>query len=421
MLPMNRRTYKWLTTSLLTLCLLFVLSPFVIAHMDWIEHADTSIKLAVFPGFFILGGLIFLINGCIEYYADILPLKYRKRQSTRPKWETIYGTEQVYVVESVLKRFARSHGFRITDAFQFEPEDRIEDLISDFYPGRSDTDALLRRCDLTSSTTSTSTQLFLREYVDTRVGHDHGRASGPTNATGAMSDSGSGNIDRQARNRLSNTIRRYTEEKLTAFAFDEEINEIRSATADDTVQFVVDSLWLHYDDCKDHLAGLSKPEWDYFQRLILLLESDAEIERVRQRYWSVRQLVAGMALIGFGLCVFRFGIGWHLFGFALFFGPVSMLLSYWRNRSERRQAEEQLRLAPFSSISELRVVRQSVSGFSKRRYPAGAKIRRVHSRLMTMVVWLKTAVLWSFISPLILLFQTLPEKDTQTRIRHGAA
>jgi hypothetical protein len=211
------------------------------------------------------------------------------------------------------------------------------------------------------------------------------------------------------------------DEALTAFAFDEEITEIRTATADGAVHFVVDSLWYHYDDCKDHLAGLSKPEWDYFQRLILLLESDAEIERIRQRRWSVRQVVAGIGLIGFGLCVCRFGIGWHLFGFALLFGPVSILLSYWRNRSDRRQAEELLRLAPFSSISELRAIRRAVTGFSKKKYPAGARTRRVHSRLMTAAVWLQTAVLWSFISPLILLLQSLPEKEVHTRIRQKAA
>jgi hypothetical protein len=209
-------------------------------------------------------------------------------------------------------------------------------------------------------------------------------------------------------------------ETLTAFAFDEEINEIRQATSDNTVQFVVASLWFHYDDCRDHLAGLSKPEWDYFQRLILLLESEATIERVRHRHWSVRQVVAGVSLIGFGWCAWRFGIGWHLFGLALLFGPVSILLSYWRSRSHRRQAEKQRSLAPFSSLSELRAVRRAVPGFSKSRYPAGAKLRRVHGRLMTTAVWLQTAVLWSFISPLILLFQALPEKEVQTRIRQEA-
>ena len=209
------------------------------------------------------------------------------------------------------------------------------------------------------------------------------------------------------------------DEALTAFAFDEEINELRTATADGTVQFVVDSLWFHYDDCKDHLAGLSKPEWDYFQRLILLLESDAEIERLRQRRWSVRQVVAGIALIGFGLCVSRIGIGWHLLGFALLFGPVSILLSYWRNCSERRQAEERLRLAPFSvdlrtachPYGRLRLLEEEIPGW--------CQDQEIHSRLMTMAVWLQTAVLWSFISPLILLFQTLPEKEMHTQSARG--
>ena len=110
-----------------------------------------------------------------------------------------------------------------------------------------------------------------------------------------------------------------------------------------------------------------------------------------------------------------------MFGFAVLFGPLSILLSYWRSRSERRDAEERLRLAPYSSISELRAIRKAVTGFSKKKYPAGAKTRRVHSRLMTMAAWLQTAVLWSFISPLVLLFQTLPEKEVHTHIHQRAA
>jgi len=132
---------------------------------------------------------------------------------------------------------------------------------------------------------------------------------------------------------------------------------------------------------------------------------------------SLREYVdARLGLIGFGLCVYRFGIGWHLFGFALLFGPVSMLLSFWRDRAERQKAEERLRLVPFSSVSELRSIRKKVLGFSKKRYPASARIRRVRGRLMTMALWLQTIVIWSFISPLVLLFQTLPEKHAHTRV-----
>jgi hypothetical protein len=59
--------------------------------------------------------------------------------------------------------------------------------------------------------------------------------------------------------------------------------------------------------------------------------------------------------------------------------------------------------------------------FSKKKYPAGAKPRRVHSRLMTVAAWFQTAVLWSFVSPLILLFQSLPKKEVHIRIRQRAA
>ena len=414
MLPMSRRTYAGLTTSLTVISVILILGSIVALRTDWLRHADFFVKFAVFPGGLIAGGIVFLVNGCVEHYADLLPPRYRERPITRPEWEAICDTEQMHVFESILKRFAHSHGFRTMDAFQFRPEDQLEELMKEFYPGHPDADVMLRKADLSSTVVDTPTRLSLREYVSARMGPDSERASE------TKPEIGSSGIDRQARNRLVNVIRRYMGEVLTAFAFDEEITEIHMATTDDTVHVVVDSLWYHYDDCKDHLAGLSKQEWDYFQRLILLLESNAEIERVRQRRWSVRQVVAGVGLIGFGLCVVRYGIGWHLFGLALLFGPISILLSYWRNHSARRQDEEQLRLVPFSSISELRAVRRSVPGFSKRAYPAGAKVRNIRSRLMTMTGWLQTIVLWSFTSPLILLFQTLPETEVKTRIRQDA-
>ena len=49
---------------------------------------------------------------------------------------------------------------------------------------------------------------------------------------------------------MVNAIRRYIDEASTAFAFDDEINEIRAETADGTVHAVVDALWRCYDDGK---------------------------------------------------------------------------------------------------------------------------------------------------------------------------
>ena len=149
-------------------------------QMDWLQRADFLVQFAVCPGGLIAGGIVFLINGCVEHYADFLPPKYRARRGTRSEWHAIYDTEQMYVVESILKRFARSHGFRTTDAFQFGPGDRLGELIREFYPGRSDTDDLFRQTYLTNRVTDTPTRLCLREYVDAGMGHDYGRASGET-------------------------------------------------------------------------------------------------------------------------------------------------------------------------------------------------------------------------------------------------
>ncbi|MHB0961092.1 MAG: hypothetical protein ACYC0X_21800 [Pirellulaceae bacterium] len=134
---MSRRTYTWLTTSLMGLIAILLFGSILALQTDWLERADFLVRFAVFPGGLIAGGVVFLIHGCVEHYADALPPKYRARPSTRPEWEAICDTEQMRVVESILKRFARSHEFRTMDAFQFRPEDQLEVMMKELYPGRS--------------------------------------------------------------------------------------------------------------------------------------------------------------------------------------------------------------------------------------------------------------------------------------------
>ena len=77
MWAMRQRTYTWLTTGLIVLsCGLFFGS---ILALRWLEHADFLVRFALFPGGLIAAGIVFLINGCVEHYADVLPQKYRRR------------------------------------------------------------------------------------------------------------------------------------------------------------------------------------------------------------------------------------------------------------------------------------------------------------------------------------------------------
>jgi len=104
--------------------------------------------------------------------------------------------------------------------------------------------------------------------------------------------------DRKSRSALIAAINRYLDGETTAFKFDDEIFSIQSED-DPTITYVVHQLWLFYDDLKDHKVKLSKEAWDYFQRLVLVLKSDTQIEVQTRRLWDYSQLVALVALLLF--------------------------------------------------------------------------------------------------------------------------
>jgi hypothetical protein len=222
-------------------------------------------------------------------------------------------------------------------------------------------------------------------------------------------------VDRENRDALVAAINRYLDGQTSAFQFDGEIFGIKSD--DPTVSHVVHALWFFYDDCKDHKVHLSKEAWDYFQRLILVLQSDGQVELSRRRRWDFTQLVALAALLSFLYAAHWLGFGMQLLALAIPFGVISIVISWWRRRTAARTADPKgIILAPFSSLAELIVLRRSVANFGKRRYPPGMKPFKIRSPLEETAVKLQTYSAWLFFSPLVLLFQTLPTTETETRI-----
>jgi hypothetical protein len=178
-------------------------------------------------------------------------------------------------------------------------------------------------------------------------------------------------FSRYDRDNLVDVINRYLNEELTAFRLDEALSEIGAGTKDRTIEQVVQLLWCHYDDVEDHKVVATKEEWDYFQRLLLILQSDAEIvQETGERKWTVRQAVAAVCLTVFGLAVAKTGFGCHLLVVTMPLGVVSMLLSHWRSSHEARRLHDQTALMPFGSVSELLSLRRQVRNFAKARYPA---------------------------------------------------
>ena len=224
-------------------------------------------------------------------------------------------------------------------------------------------------------------------------------------------------IDRENRDRLAETTRRFLAEEISAFEFDERIMDTRDHSHDPTLNAVVGSLWYFYDDLKDHTAALCKAEWDFIQRLLLILESDAQVHVESRRYWTPAQFAAMLVLAAYVACAASLGFGYHLIIHSIPFGLVSILLSSWRRRYERQFASSDPLLDPFSSMSEIRAVRAAASGFRKQRFPPHLQDVSVRSKSEHRLNRVMHYGAWLLYAPIVLAVQSLPSVQCMTHVR----
>jgi len=224
-------------------------------------------------------------------------------------------------------------------------------------------------------------------------------------------------VDRTSRDRLSELMRSYMDDQIDNIQLDETLHEIGSQTEDQTVRTAVRELWFYYDDCKEHFVVASKEQWDFFNRLLLLLASDAEIAVAACRRWHPSQSIAAVSLILFICLAILKGWGRDLIGLAFPFGMVSMVL-VWFNRRRRKRAiaADGAAVSPFPSFSVLRSVRRRVGGFAKIRYPREIAGRKVRGRIEQALPWIIWIPVWLIFSPVFLFFQMLPEKQSDTAV-----
>ena len=226
-------------------------------------------------------------------------------------------------------------------------------------------------------------------------------------------------IDRKARDETAKAIRSYMSEGITAFEFDEALFKVESGTRDATVRSVVQTLWYFYDDCKDHKIVASKEEWDLFHRLLLLLESDGELETThRRREWHPLHGVAALLLLVFIAIAIRVGWGDHLIAYALPFGPPSMLLAWLNGRRRRKSMRRaEVALLPYPSFASLRAVRKRVGIFSRRKYPKTMANRKIRGPIERRITLLPSYILWCMFSPVVLLIQSVPDRESEVNIK----
>ena len=150
---------------------------------------------------------------------------------------------------------------------------------------------------------------------------------------------------------------------------------------------------------------------------MLVLRSDSQVEIVARRKWSVRQIIAGLALAGFAYCAVQVGFGIQLLAVAIPFGVVSILLSQWHRRGDSAGDQPDSAMIPFSSFSELRSVRRSLPEFAKKKWPPRLTSRQIRSPLLQFAGMLQLHAVWLMFSPFVLFAQLFPDTESQTFVR----
>jgi hypothetical protein len=224
-------------------------------------------------------------------------------------------------------------------------------------------------------------------------------------------------IDRVARDRVIDAFEDFLDEKIMAFEFDERLQDIDSA--DQTVNEVVRAAWFHYDDCTDHKVRWSKEEWDYFQRLLLILQSDAELSpsHSRAKYWSWDHALAWLACAVFVGTALIMGWGWQLFPLVTLFGILSISIDAYRRRQARKPTPDEIACFPFESSSQIRWLLSQTPRFQKLKYRPELTSRTIRSVAVEDFNWMLSYCSWMLLSPVALLIQGFPSRvDSPMRI-----
>ena len=224
-------------------------------------------------------------------------------------------------------------------------------------------------------------------------------------------------IDRIARDKLIDLINSYLSEQITAFSLDERLEPFRDSE-DSAVRFVSRAMWYHYDDCDDHLVVATKPQWNFLQRLLLLLASNSTVIEQHHWQWSWTQPIAAILLFGCLYITYLTGWGWHLLVFFVPFGLASIVLSLFRfPRIERRPYDTIV--SPFATVQELHSAYKGAIGFKKRQCPEHIASRLIRSPTMSRFYFLKSLVIWAVYAPFPLFAQCFPIRHDSARVCPG--
>ena len=195
------------------------------------------------------------------------------------------------------------------------------------------------------------------------------------------------------------------------------IFDIARNSQDQSLAAIRDALWWCYSDTEDHKICAEKQNWDFLNRLRLVLASDAEAEWYRTGpRWNIYRTLSALLLAGLGLVAWqaRFGrvlaFSWLLAGF------TALVLLWVRRHNDLKVAQPSFPVFPFPSINSLLATRRQVTRFTRKRYPQSLLRRAKLHHYLDQAMWVLRGPLLIAFAPLLLFFLVLPIRQQEMRL-----
>lgn len=217
----------------------------------------------------------------------------------------------------------------------------------------------------------------------------------------------------ETRKDLAASIREFLNREISTFQFEDRLESFFDSS-DPVVSYFADSLWVCVSDCPDQLISFSKQEWDYLQRVLLVLESDCRLQVRSKTSWSFRQIVAAIALSFLGYFAIQLGWNVQLLFLAVPCGGLSLALTRWGIQEDCDEPYHHA-IYPFATFSDLATAYRE-TGFRKTRFSRHLSIPAKQSVWAEWSAYACSIPLWLAISPFVLLFQSFPNHECTTRV-----
>lgn len=229
-------------------------------------------------------------------------------------------------------------------------------------------------------------------------------------------------VDRTARNKMIDAIRAYMRRETTEEDYDEAICSIKSD--DETVNILVEHLQLDYPSGSKFEP--TKECWDYFNRVSLLLESNAERVAGKWEWRSIPFAVASsICLVVYFISMAHLGFDEGSYGLLMIPSAIVAALLLWTshliNRRTKSNLEAHPSFDPFPSVASMLRLRRRMPMFVRVPYPAGTSRPKRSNWLVAIprAIGLGSlAFLYLLvISPLMFLLLILPSRSHDVVLR----